>query len=56
MLTQPKGNAVIVTELQKLVFLRDLRSDDGRSFIQSETRTSHSDYVIGFDARRPSIA
>src|SRR5436189_871807 len=50
--TRPDGNAVIVAELQKLVSLRDVRSNDDRSSIHRETRTSHCDYIIGFDARR----
>ena len=49
--TRPEGNAVILAELQKLVSLSDVRSNDGRSSIHRDTRTSHCDCVIGFDAR-----
>ena len=48
----PNGNAISLAELQKLVSLRDVRSNDHRSSVHRDTRTSHLYCVIGLDARR----
>src|SRR5438552_8894741 len=52
MMTRPDGDSVIVAELQNLVSLRNVRGNDSRSSIQSDTRTGHRDRVISLDARR----
>jgi hypothetical protein len=49
--TRPDGNTVIIAELQKLVSLRDVRCNDGRSSIHRDMRTGHRDCVIGVDAQ-----
>jgi hypothetical protein len=55
MMIGPNGNAVSLPELQKLVSLRYVRSNDHRSSIHRDTRTRRLDCVIGLDARPPLV-
>ena len=51
----PNANAISLAELQKLVPLGDVRSNDHRSSIHRDTRASHLYRVIGLDARRQLV-